>query len=126
MALVLVLLIIGHSFGHVKKQPVKGLSEYSTTIQTAFLFLAISFVLTLFQIAMGTQVRQFVDDANARLQLSRNASAWLNNPTHLSYFMFHRSFSTACAFSSRLLGVFTFSKENTSQCIYCDFISACC
>jgi cytochrome c oxidase assembly protein subunit 15 len=58
----------------------------SKTINIALL---IALVLTLVQVAIGTQVRQFVDEQV--IQIGYDKSSWLNNPT-LDFYI-HRSFS---------------------------------
>ncbi|MEP2937144.1 MAG: COX15/CtaA family protein [Gilvibacter sp.] len=54
--------------------------------------LVLALLLSLIQIILGTQVRQFVDDAIAQVGYE-NKSEWLANPTLLFYI--HRSFSVA-------------------------------
>lgn len=51
--------------------------------------LYISLLLTLIQVAIGTQVRQFVDEQV--IQLGYDKSLWMNNPTLVFYI--HRTFS---------------------------------
>ena len=52
--------------------------------------LILASILTLIQIILGTQVRQFIDE-QAKIFGDQKSNLWLNNPTLIFYF--HRSFS---------------------------------
>ncbi len=89
MALVLVLILV---ILLAREKQIKKISEKSTTIQRVLVF---GLFLTLIQIAMGTQVRQFVDEQMHAFNLEE-ASAWLTDAPLLFYF--HRSFSLLVLF----------------------------
>jgi cytochrome c oxidase assembly protein subunit 15 len=102
MALLIVLLLI--ILLAREREPVKGLSN----IFYIKWIVAISLVLTLFQIGMGTQIRQFVDVQMHTFNLS-NASKWLNNPPILFYV--HRSFSIAVLIIHGYLGYLLYENN---------------
>ena len=102
MALLIVLLLI--ILLAREREPVKGLSN----IYHIKWIVAISLVLTLFQIGMGTQIRQFVDVQMHTFNLS-NASKWLNNPPILFYV--HRSFSIAVLIIHGYLGYLLYKNN---------------
>ena len=102
MALLIVLLLI--ILLAREREPVKGLSN----IFYIKWIVAISLVLTLFQIGMGTQIRQFVDVQMRTFNLS-NASKWLNNPPILFYV--HRSFSIAVLIIHGYLGYLLYENN---------------
>ena len=102
MALLIVLLLI--ILLAREREPVKGLSN----IFYIKWIVAISLVLTLFQIGMGTQIRQFVDVQMRTFNLS-NASKWLNNPPILFYV--HRSFSIAVLIVHAYLGYLLYKNN---------------
>lgn len=84
MALVIVAMLLYLIF--ISKENRKSFAYDSKTA----IFLIIVFGLTLIQIVLGTQVRQFVDEQVA--MVGENAkSLWLHNPT-ISFYV-HRSFS---------------------------------
>jgi len=84
MALVIVAMLLYLIF--ISKEQGKLFTYDSKTT----LFLIVVFGLTLIQIVLGTQVRQFVDDQIALV--GENAKGlWLSNPT-VSFYI-HRSFS---------------------------------
>jgi cytochrome c oxidase assembly protein subunit 15 len=76
---------VSYSVYTVREQRKKKI-VVSKTINIALL---IALVLTLVQVAIGTQVRQFVDEQV--IQIGYDKSSWLNNPT-LDFYI-HRSFS---------------------------------
>jgi cytochrome c oxidase assembly protein subunit 15 len=102
MALLIVLLLI--ILLAREKSPIKGLSN----IPQIKWIVASCLVLTLFQIGMGTQIRQFVDVQMHTFNLS-NASKWLNNPPILFYI--HRSFSTAVLICHGYLGYLLYKNN---------------
>jgi cytochrome c oxidase assembly protein subunit 15 len=102
MALLIVLLLI--ILLAREKSPIKGLSN----IPQIKWIVASCFVLTLFQIGMGTQIRQFVDVQMHTFNLS-NASKWLNNPPILFYI--HRSFSIAVLIVHGYLGYLLYKNN---------------
>ena len=102
MALLIVLLLI--ILLAREREPVKGLSN----VYHIKWIVAISLVLTLFQIGMGTQIRQFVDVQMHTFNLS-NASKWLNNPPILFYV--HRSFSIAVLIIHGYLGYLLYENN---------------
>lgn len=102
MALVLVLILI---ILLAREKQLKKTSEKSTTIQRVLIF---GLFLTLIQIAMGTQVRQFVDEQMHAFNLEE-ASAWLSNAPLLFYF--HRSFSLLVLLVHGYLGYLLFQKK---------------
>lgn len=102
MALVLVLILI---ILLAREKQLKKISEKSTTIQRVLIF---GLFLTLIQIAMGTQVRQFVDEQMHAFNLEE-ASAWLSNAPLLFYF--HRSFSLLVLLVHGYLGYLLFQKK---------------
>ena len=102
MALVLVLILI---ILLAREKQLKKISEKSTTIQRVLVF---GLFLTLIQIAMGTQVRQFVDEQMHAFNLEE-ASAWLSNAPLLFYF--HRSFSLLVLLVHGYLGYLLFQKK---------------
>lgn len=83
MALVIVAFILFLVFNSTKNHSKK---KYNKTFNT-LLFVAIG--LTLIQIAVGTQVRQFIDDQVKLIGYEK--AEWLQNPT-ISFYI-HRSFS---------------------------------
>lgn len=101
MALLIVLLLI--ILLAREKEPIKGLSNISQ-IKWA---IASCLVLTLFQIGMGTQIRQFVDLQMHTFNL--NASKWLNNPPILFYV--HRSFSITVLIVHGYLGYLLYKNN---------------
>ena len=101
MALLIVLLLI--ILLAREKEPIKGLSNISQ-IKWA---IASCLVLTLFQIGMGTQIRQFVDLQMHTFNL--NASKWLNNPPILFYV--HRSFSITVLLVHGYLGYLLYKNN---------------
>jgi len=84
MALLLVAFLVLLLFWSPSKKETHAVSK--TTKKIALLAL----ILTLFQIGMGTQVRQYIDIQMHSWNLS-NAAAWLQQPPTLFYL--HRSFS---------------------------------
>ncbi len=102
MALVLVLILI---ILLAREKQLKKTSEKSTTIQRVLIF---GLFLTLIQIAMGTQVRQFVDEQMHAFNLEE-ASAWLTDAPLLFYF--HRSFSLLVLLVHGYLGYLLFQKK---------------
>ncbi len=102
MALVLVLILI---ILLAREKQLKKISEKSTTIQSVLVF---GLFLTLIQIAMGTQVRQFVDEQMHAFNLEE-ASAWLTDAPLLFYF--HRSFSLLVLLVHGYLGYLLFQKK---------------
>ncbi|MGI9541260.1 MAG: COX15/CtaA family protein [Flavobacteriaceae bacterium] len=102
MALVLVLILI---ILLAREKQLKKISEKSTTIQRVLIF---GLFLTLIQIAMGTQVRQFVDEQMHAFNLEE-ASAWLTDAPLLFYF--HRSFSLLVLLVHGYLGYLLFQKK---------------
>ena len=102
MALILVLILI---ILLAREKQLKKTSEKSTTIQRVLIF---GLFLTLIQIAMGTQVRQFVDEQMHAFNLEE-ASAWLSNAPLLFYF--HRSFSLLVLLVHGYLGYLLFQKK---------------
>jgi len=71
----------------------KSSSEENTSLKSTFTFrnlLVFATILSLIQVTMGTQVRQFVDEQVDLVGYS-NKSEWLENPTLVFYA--HRSFS---------------------------------
>jgi cytochrome c oxidase assembly protein subunit 15 len=102
MALLIVLLLI--ILLAREKSPIKGLSN----IPQIKWIVASCLVLTLFQIGMGTQIRQFVDVQMHIFNLS-NASKWLNNPPILFYV--HRSFSIAVLIIHGYLGYLLYENN---------------
>ena len=102
MALVLVLILI---ILLAREKQLKKISEKSTTIQRVLVF---GLFLTLIQIAMGTQVRQFVDEQMHAFNLEE-ASAWLTDAPLLFYF--HRSFSLLVLLVHGYLGYLLFQKK---------------
>jgi cytochrome c oxidase assembly protein subunit 15 len=102
MALLIVLLLI--ILLAREKEPIKGLSNISQ-IKWA---IASCLVLTLFQIGMGTQIRQFVDLQMHTFNLS-NTSKWLNNPPILFYV--HRSFSITVLIVHGYLGYLLYKNN---------------
>lgn len=102
MALVLVLILI---ILLAREKQLKKTSEKSTTIQRVLIF---GLFLTLIQIAMGTQVRQFVDEKMHAFNLEE-ASAWLTDAPLLFYF--HRSFSLLVLLVHGYLGYLLFQKK---------------
>ena len=102
MALVLVLILI---ILLAREKQLKKISEKSTTIQRVLIF---GLFLTLIQIAMGTQVRQFVDEQMNAFNLEE-ASAWLTDAPLLFYF--HRSFSLLVLLVHGYLGYLLFQKK---------------
>lgn len=102
MALVLVLILI---ILLAREKQLKKTSEKSTTIQRVLIF---GLFLTLIQIAMGTQVRQFVDEQMHAFNL-KEASSWLSNAPLLFYF--HRSFSLLVLLVHGYLGYLLFQKK---------------
>ena len=102
MALLIVLLLI--ILLAREKSPIKGLSN----IPQIKWIVASCLVLTLFQIGMGTQIRQFVDVQMHIFNLS-NASKWLNNPPILFYI--HRSFSIAVLIVHGYLGYLLYKNN---------------
>jgi cytochrome c oxidase assembly protein subunit 15 len=102
MALILVLILI---ILLAREKQLKKTSEKSTTIQRVLIF---GLFLTLIQIAMGTQVRQFVDEQMHAFNLEE-ASAWLTDAPLLFYF--HRSFSLLVLLVHGYLGYLLFQKK---------------
>lgn len=102
MALVLVLILI---ILLAREKQLKKTSEKSTTIQRVLIF---GLFLTLIQIAMGTQVRQFVDEQMHAFNLGE-ASAWLTDAPLLFYI--HRSFSLLVLLVHGYLGYLLFQKK---------------
>ena len=102
MALLIVLLLI--ILLAREKEPIKDLSNISQ-IKWA---IASCLVLTLFQIGMGTQIRQFVDLQMHTFNLS-NTSKWLNNPPILFYV--HRSFSITVLIVHGYLGYLLYKNN---------------
>ena len=102
MALLIVLLLI--ILLAREKEPIKGLSNISQIKWT----IASCLVLTLFQIGMGTQIRQFVDLQMHTFNLS-NTSKWLNNPPILFYV--HRSFSITVLIVHGYLGYLLYKNN---------------
>jgi cytochrome c oxidase assembly protein subunit 15 len=102
MALVLVLILI---ILLAREKQLKKTSEKSTTIQRVLIF---GLFLTLIQIAMGTQVRQFVDEQMHAFNLEE-ASAWLTDAPLLFYL--HRSFSLLVLLVHGYLGYLLFQKK---------------
>ncbi|MBT7653809.1 MAG: COX15/CtaA family protein [Flavobacteriaceae bacterium] len=102
MALIIVLLLI--ILLAREKAPIEGISNIS---QIKWL-VAISLVLTLFQIGMGTQIRQFVDVQMHTFNLL-HASKWLNNPPTLFYV--HRSFSIVVLLVNGYLGYLLYKNN---------------
>ena len=102
MALILVLILI---ILLAREKQLKKTSEKSTTIQRVLIF---GLFLTLIQIAMGTQVRQFVDEQMHSFNLEE-ASAWLTDAPLLFYF--HRSFSLLVLLVHGYLGYLLFQKK---------------
>lgn len=102
MALVLVLILI---ILLAREKQLEKILEKSTTIQRVLIF---GLFLTLIQIAMGTQVRQFVDEQMHAFNLEE-ASAWLTDAPLLFYF--HRSFSLLVLLVHGYLGYLLFQKK---------------
>ena len=102
MALLIVLLLI--ILLAREKEPIKGISNF---YQIKWI-VASCLVLTLFQIGMGTQIRQFVDLQMHTFNLS-NASKWLNNPPILFYV--HRSFSITVLLVHGYLGYLLYKNN---------------
>lgn len=102
MALVLVLILI---ILLAREKQLEKILEKSTTIQRVLVF---GLFLTLIQIAMGTQVRQFVDEKMHAFNLEE-ASAWLTDAPLLFYF--HRSFSLLVLLVHGYLGYLLFQKK---------------
>ena len=102
MALVLVLILI---ILLAREKQLEKILEKSTTIQRVLVF---GLFLTLIQIAMGTQVRQFVDEQMHAFNLEE-ASAWLTDAPLLFYF--HRSFSLLVLLVHGYLGYLLFQKK---------------
>jgi cytochrome c oxidase assembly protein subunit 15 len=102
MALVLVLILI---ILLAREKQLEKILEKSTTIQRVLVF---GLFLTLIQIAMGTQVRQFVDEQMHAFNLEE-ASAWLTDAPLLFYL--HRSFSLLVLLVHGYLGYLLFQKK---------------
>ena len=102
MALLIVLLLI--ILLAREKEPIKGISK----IYQIKWIVSSCLVLTLFQIGMGTQIRQFVDLQMHTFNLS-NTSKWLNNPPILFYV--HRSFSITVLIVHGYLGYLLYKNN---------------
>ncbi len=101
MALVIVaILIYIVRVARVKKEPKKNDSKF-------IIFLYISLLLTLIQVVLGTQVRQFVDE-QVRAGIG-NEYLWLNDPTFEFYI--HRTFSFIVVFVNLFLFLRNRRKE---------------
>jgi heme a synthase len=84
MALIIVAFILYIVY---KTKPIKNAFKPNKTFKNV---LIIASFLTLIQIVLGTQVRQFIDE-QTKIFGDENAILWLNNPTITFYI--HRSFS---------------------------------
>ena len=94
----------------IKKLSIEGKIWKKILKNTALLQKVLGFglILTLIQIGMGTQVRQFVDDQMHAFNLE-NTSAWLANAPLMFYF--HRSFSLLVLLVHGYLGYLLYKNK---------------
>lgn len=86
--MIVALIIVGLLLYILKASSTKTNTKTSSTTFNALLFIAV--ILSLIQVALGTQVRQFVDEQVKLLGYSEK-SLWLSDPDTMFYI--HRSFS---------------------------------